>query len=308
VKASTLALLLSTVAACNAANSAVPDGAAESRLRPDGAPPGTSDAGAPPGTSDAGAPDTTLDAGAPADAADAAAPAPDLAARPDLAPAIAPAAFCPVPSMNQIYSGFLPPNPYGSTTPSDACIASYHDAIIVLGCPNNDDGTPSSCQTKRADIAVALEAAGYGNRYIPSGAAVHNAYVEADTLTSLLEARGVDASRIFPDRQANHTDENIYYSTKIMEAHGWVSAWVVSEDPGQLVMTAICDSNCCVDLGRLTVIDLPLGSGITKVGHYVRYPWADSVSSSECQTIEFPLKAMCTNLSSRLACADNFKL
>jgi hypothetical protein len=93
-----------------------------------------------------------------------------------------------------------------------------------------------------------------------------------------------------------------------MEAYGWVSAWIVSEDPGHLIMTAVCDSNCCVDLGRLTIYDLSVGGKTRKVGHYVRYPWATPVSSTECQTIESPIKLMCTNQSSRLACADNFKL
>src|SRR6185436_9143123 len=104
------------------------------------------------------------------------------------------------------------------------------------------------------------------------------------------------------------TDENIYYSTLIMQAQGWTNALVVSEDAGQLVMTTLCDSNCCVELGRLTILDFALPSGTRKAGHYVRYPWAAAVSDAECAQIESPLKGMCTNLGSRLACAGNVQL
>ena len=146
-----------------------------------------------------------------------------------------PAASCPVATMDVTYAGPLPPDPYGPIASAPACAMSWHDAIIVLGCPNNSDGTPSTCQTTRADIAVDLMRAGLANQFITSGAAVHNAYVEADTLKSLLIARGVPSSQIWEDVRAEHTDENMYYSTKIMAAHGWSTAFVVSDDPGQLI-------------------------------------------------------------------------
>ena len=226
-------------------------------------------------------------------------------AGPDAGPSAA--TGCTVEDMTQIYPGYLPPNPYGALQPAGNC-AVPHDAIILLGCPNNSDGTASLCQIARADIAVALQAAGYANNFIVSGAATHNQYVEADELASLLIARGVSDSNIYRDTRAMHTDENIYYSDKIMEAQGWSSAIVVSEDPGQLVETAVCDSNCCVELGRLTVFEFPAGGVTFGLGHYVRYPWTNAVSAAECIQIEIVTKAMCTQLASRLACIYNFQL
>jgi hypothetical protein len=73
-------------------------------------------------------------------------------------------------------------------------------------------------------------------------------------------------------------------------------------------MTALCDANCCVELGRMTVVEVMLAGKATKVGHYVRVPPASAVSDAECKQIEQPFKAMCSNLASRLACADDFKL
>lgn len=217
-------------------------------------------------------------------------------------------ACCPAASMIDLYPGAYANQPYDPKPAADACVAAAHDVIIVLGCPSNADGTPSPCQTKRADIAVALMQAGLGDRFITSGAAVHNMYVEADALRDLLVARGVSEDHITAETMAQHTDENLYYSTKIMEKNGWKSALVVSDDPGHLILTAICDSNCCVDLGRLTVFEFTTPGGTFLAGHYARYPWAAPVSAVECAQIEQGSKFMCVNLPTRKACADHLQL
>jgi hypothetical protein len=216
---------------------------------------------------------------------------------------------CVIPSMIDQYPGTGLPMPYMPGVPAPACVMTKHDAIIVLGCPNADDGGVGDCQAARADIAVALMQSGWGDRFITSGAAVHNQWVEADTLASLLIARGVPDASITRERMAQHTDENIYFSTQIMAANGWQTALVVSDDPSHLVLVALCDSNCCVELGRLTVFDFPLPDGdggvsARKVGHYERYPEAARVTADECAQIEQPSKLMCIALPSRTACAD----
>jgi len=218
---------------------------------------------------------------------------------------------CPVGSMDTLYVGALPPNPYGAWPAAPDCVKGYHDVIIVLGCPSNDNGSPANCQTGRVDIAMRLQAAGYGDRFIVSGGAVHNQWVEAEALRALLLSRGVANDRIWLEPQAEHTDENIYFSTQIMKAQGWRSALVVSNDPGHLMMTALCDSNCCVELGRLTLFAMPVTGGLfpnDNVGHYVLIPPAQPSTDAECTTIQGPIKFMCTNLASRRACKDDFKL
>ena len=214
-------------------------------------------------------------------------------------------AACEVPPMDQIYSGVYPPNPWAPALVAAPCMTQPHDAIVVLGCPSNADGGASDCQIRRTEIAAALVSQGYAANVIASGAAAHNPFVEADALRELLMARGVSGDRIVREPKAMHTDENIYYSSRIMQARGWQSALVVSDDPGHLVFTALCDSNCCVDLGRLTVVELP---DETRVGHYVLYPAAGRVAPAECTQISQAGKFMCTNMASRLACADDFQL
>lgn len=221
----------------------------------------------------------------------------------------APASRCPVPDMLSLYGGPLPPNPYGQWVPAaDACVGGAHDAIVLLGCPSNDDGTPSQSQQWRVQLGLELRDAGIARKFIVTGAAVHNQWVEARALHDQLVARGVPEADILLDPLARHTDENLYYASKILQAQGWESAVVVSDDPGQLIMTATCDANCCVALGRMTVVDFQTPSRTIRAGHYALVPPGAAVSGEECAQIERTTKAMCTNLKSRLACQDDFKL
>lgn len=220
-----------------------------------------------------------------------------------------PVVGCPVPSMVDQYPGLFPPNPYGAWETASACIHAEHDAIVVLGCPSEADGSPSRCQTTRADFAVALSSAGLGNRFIVTGAAVANEHVEAESLRSLLIARGVADSDIVLEPLAEHTDENLYYSSRIMQDRGWQSAIVVSDDAGHLVFTGLCDANCCVQLGRMTVLDFEVpGRAPIRAGHYVLDPFGPRVEPAECEHIGSPTKALCLNRAMRRACADDFRL
>jgi hypothetical protein len=205
-RASTLAALLFALAGCssNVAGTLDDAGALEDAGSPQDGGPIAVDGGD--GGVDAGALDGGVDAGS-----DAGAPA-----GPDAGPSAATA--CTVEPMTEIYSGIFPPNPYSTTGwPAGNC-AVPHDALVLLGCPSNDGGTPSPCQQFRVQFALELQDAGYADEFIVSGAAVHNQYIEADSLKSQLLAAGVPSDHIFEDLLAQHTDENIYYSDKIMEA------------------------------------------------------------------------------------------
>ncbi len=214
--------------------------------------------------------------------------------------------------MDKLFAGPFAFNPYVPPKRASACLIAEHDVIIVLGCPNNKNGQPAKCQTRRADLAVKLSKSGLGRRFIVTGASVHSPGTEAESLRKLLIARGVAASAITLEPKARHTDENIYYSTRLMEAAGWVTALVVSDNPGQLFYNALCDSNCCVKKGRLTVAGFPTngatGKKLAWVGHYVRYPATANVSDAECAAIQKPSRFMCVKLAERAACAERLTL
>jgi hypothetical protein len=75
------------------------------------------------------------------------------------------------------------------------------DAILVLGYPSDADGNPTPEQLERVTEGVREYSA---------------------------EAMGIPASAIFLEPQALDTIQNACYATRIMKAHGWRSAEVVS--------------------------------------------------------------------------------
>ena len=202
------------------------------------------------------------------------------------------------------YGGDDPPATFGPGVPAPACILTKHDVVLVLGCPTSPDGTPSACQRARIDLALAASTSGLGDRFIVSGAAVANAFVEAESLAMLLRERGIRDDAIVLEPKARHTDENLYFASRRMAERGWRNAIVVSDDPRHLVMSATCDANCCVGLGRLTVFDFPAPAA--KLGHYVLFPEAEPIAPAECETIK--PKLMCLALADRKTCRDGFAL
>lgn len=119
---------------------------------------------------------------------------------------------------------------------------------IVPGCPSNEDGTVSTCQWRRAIWAADLYKEGRVDAIITSGAAAYNPYVEADALAAALEEQGVPADRIVREPQALHTDENIAYSLKLVERHGFEEILVASDmlqaGPACKMVTAWTGRDC----------------------------------------------------------------
>ena len=71
-----------------------------------------------------------------------------------------------------------------------------------------------------------------------TGAAAHNQFVEAHTMSQFAATQGVPSSAILEEPQALNTILNIYYSAQIMHQHNWSSAEIVSS-PNHLGRTAL---------------------------------------------------------------------
>jgi uncharacterized SAM-binding protein YcdF (DUF218 family) len=112
------------------------------------------------------------------------------------------------------------------------------DTLIVLGNPAEADGTPSPEQRERTLEGVREYRAGVAPHLIFTGGAAHNRFVEADVMRDLAVAQGLPASEITVEDQAQNTIQNIYFSERIMEAHHWKSAEVISS-PSHLPRTAL---------------------------------------------------------------------
>jgi uncharacterized SAM-binding protein YcdF (DUF218 family) len=102
------------------------------------------------------------------------------------------------------------------------------DAIIVLGTPADGDGNPTPTELASVTEAVHEYERGVAPRLILTGAAVYNQFTEARVMARAAEAQGIPESAIFIEPEARDTIQNACYSVRIMKAHGWNSAEVVS--------------------------------------------------------------------------------
>jgi uncharacterized SAM-binding protein YcdF (DUF218 family) len=104
----------------------------------------------------------------------------------------------------------------------------HFDAIIVLGAPADDDGNPTPAQLARVTEGVREYERGVAPHLIFTGGAAHNQFVEADVMARTAAAQGIPPSAIFIETKAKDTIQNACYTERIMQAHGWHSAEVVS--------------------------------------------------------------------------------
>jgi len=102
------------------------------------------------------------------------------------------------------------------------------DAIIVLGYKADRDGNPSPEALARVNEGVHEYERGTAPRLIITGAAVSNRFVEAQIMARTAEAEGIPKSAIIVEPNAMDTIQNVCYAERIMKAHGWRSAEVVS--------------------------------------------------------------------------------
>ncbi|MGC9157476.1 MAG: YdcF family protein [Terracidiphilus sp.] len=115
-----------------------------------------------------------------------------------------------------------------SLAPVSNTALTHFDAIIVLGTPADRDGNPTPEQLARVTEAVREYDRGTAPRLILTGGAAGNRFVEAQVMARSAEAEGVAPSAIDLETEAKNTIENACYAARILQAHGWQSAEVIS--------------------------------------------------------------------------------
>jgi uncharacterized SAM-binding protein YcdF (DUF218 family) len=115
-----------------------------------------------------------------------------------------------------------------SLAPASNTSLARFDAIIVLGTPADSDGNPRPNQLARVTEAVHEYQRGVAPRLILTGGAAHNRFIEARVMARTAEADGIPASAIYLEPQALDTIQNACYADRIMKAHGWRSAEIVT--------------------------------------------------------------------------------
>jgi len=82
----------------------------------------------------------------------------------------------------------------------------------------------------RVNEAVREYERGIAPRLIITGGAASNRFVEAQVMAQVANAQGIPESAIFVEPLAKDTIQNACFSARIMNAHGWRSAEVVSSE------------------------------------------------------------------------------
>ena len=98
----------------------------------------------------------------------------------------------------------------------------------MLGSPADEDGNPTPKELARVSEAVREYERGVAPRLLFTGGPERNQYVEADVMASAAAAQGIPPSAIFVENKARDTIQNACYSTRIMQAHGWHAAEVIT--------------------------------------------------------------------------------
>jgi uncharacterized SAM-binding protein YcdF (DUF218 family) len=107
--------------------------------------------------------------------------------------------------------------------------ANRFDTLIVLGSPADSDGNPRPNMLSRISEGVREYERGVAPRMILTGGLDGRQYPEAVVMARVAQAQGVPASAIFIEQDANDTIQNACYSARIMKAHNWRSAEVISD-------------------------------------------------------------------------------
>lgn len=95
------------------------------------------------------------------------------------------------------------------------------DAIIVLGCGLNKDGTPSHTLQNRLDGCIDYYSKNPDCIIVVTGAVSRfGNFTEASSMKKYLVDNGIPAEKILTDEKATNTKENFEYSLKLLREKG----------------------------------------------------------------------------------------
>jgi uncharacterized SAM-binding protein YcdF (DUF218 family) len=120
------------------------------------------------------------------------------------------------------------------------------DLIVVLGNPAKSDGSPGEAMKQRVLKAVELFHGKQAKYLLFTGAAVYNAYVEADVMKQFACSKGIPETALLTDPEARNTYQNLFNAIEIMAKNHWSSALVVTS-PSHVKRTAFVLSHYDID-------------------------------------------------------------
>jgi uncharacterized SAM-binding protein YcdF (DUF218 family) len=103
------------------------------------------------------------------------------------------------------------------------------DVIIIMGAAVWEEETPSPALQARIDHALKLHREGYAERLILSGGRGIHPPTEAEAMQVALLRQGVDNSRLYLEKEATNSLENLKFSKDIMTEFGFETAIIVTD-------------------------------------------------------------------------------
>jgi uncharacterized SAM-binding protein YcdF (DUF218 family) len=105
------------------------------------------------------------------------------------------------------------------------------DVIIILGGGTLSDGSPSPATTRRVEHAVALYQKGLASFLICTGGYTQqHPKSEGRACADLAHQKGVPSSAILTEEVSTSTEENAIEARKVMAAHGFKTALLVTDN------------------------------------------------------------------------------
>jgi uncharacterized SAM-binding protein YcdF (DUF218 family) len=130
--------------------------------------------------------------------------------------------------------------------PAGNTSAARFDTLIVLGAPADPDGNPQPVMLSRVNEAVKEYDRGVAAHMIFTGGLDGRRFPEAEVMARAAAAQGVPASAIFVEASSNDTIHNACYAARIMKAHGWRSAEIITS-PAHTRRAGIVFSHSSID-------------------------------------------------------------
>jgi uncharacterized SAM-binding protein YcdF (DUF218 family) len=103
-----------------------------------------------------------------------------------------------------------------------------YDALIIPGIPFEKSNW-NYIMKSRVLWSVYLYKQGYAKNVIYSGSSVYSPYVEAKIMAMYAEKFGIPREHIFVETRAEHSTENVYYSSLIAKKNGYKKIAVATD-------------------------------------------------------------------------------
>lgn len=95
--------------------------------------------------------------------------------------------------------------------------------LIIFGASVRPDGSPSGTLRRRVQGAIVAGRGATNARYLPTGGAGANGFVEADVMRQLLIESGIAPDAILSERKARDTLESVRFCDAILRTAGDVT-------------------------------------------------------------------------------------